>query len=119
VLTDVEQKVNEVLSRELDVTAEVTSMDEAKKQGAIAEFGEKYGDRVRVVDHRRLLQGAVRRHARGTTPASSVWSSCSVNPPSAPVCAASRPWWVWTRTTSSPKEHTCSSPAHRPGQGPS
>ncbi|MGW3568781.1 alanine--tRNA ligase [Streptomyces sp. NPDC000941] len=49
VLTDVEQKINEVLSRELDVTAEVMSMEEAKKQGAIAEFGEKYGDRVRVV----------------------------------------------------------------------
>ncbi|NIY69840.1 alanine--tRNA ligase [Streptomyces malaysiensis] len=49
VLMDVEQKINEVLSRELDVTAEVMSMDEAKKQGAIAEFGEKYGDRVRVV----------------------------------------------------------------------
>ncbi|WEV24438.1 alanine--tRNA ligase [Streptomyces sp. 71268] len=49
VLTDVEQKINDVLSRELDVTAEVMSMDEAKKQGAIAEFGEKYGDRVRVV----------------------------------------------------------------------
>ncbi|MEU8826798.1 alanine--tRNA ligase [Streptomyces sp. NPDC048636] len=49
VLTDVEQKINEVLARELDVTAEVMSMDEAKKQGAIAEFGEKYGDRVRVV----------------------------------------------------------------------
>ncbi|MEU5611417.1 alanine--tRNA ligase [Streptomyces sparsogenes] len=49
VLTDVEQKINEVLSRELDVTAEVMSMDEAKKQGAIAEFGEKYGERVRVV----------------------------------------------------------------------
>ncbi|MFI1964845.1 alanine--tRNA ligase [Streptomyces pathocidini] len=49
VLTDVEQRINEVLSRELDVTAEVMSMSEAKKQGAIAEFGEKYGERVRVV----------------------------------------------------------------------
>jgi alanyl-tRNA synthetase len=49
VLSDVEQKINAVLSRELDVTAEVMSMAEAKKQGAIAEFGEKYGDRVRVV----------------------------------------------------------------------
>jgi alanyl-tRNA synthetase len=49
VLTDVEQKINEVLSRELDVQAEVMSIDEAKKQGAIAEFGEKYGERVRVV----------------------------------------------------------------------
>ncbi|MEU8893649.1 alanine--tRNA ligase [Streptomyces sp. NPDC048442] len=49
VLTDVEQKINEVLSHELDVQAEVMSIDEAKKQGAIAEFGEKYGERVRVV----------------------------------------------------------------------
>jgi alanyl-tRNA synthetase len=49
VLTDVEQKINEVLARELDVTAEVMSMTEAKAQGAIAEFGEKYGERVRVV----------------------------------------------------------------------
>ncbi|MFI6877799.1 alanine--tRNA ligase [Streptomyces sp. NPDC050400] len=49
VMTDVEQKINEVLARELDVQAEVMSIDDAKKQGAIAEFGEKYGERVRVV----------------------------------------------------------------------
>ncbi|MEV4441490.1 alanine--tRNA ligase [Streptomyces sp. NPDC049577] len=49
VLTDVEQRINEVLSRELDVQAEIMSLDEAKKAGAIAEFGEKYGERVRVV----------------------------------------------------------------------
>jgi alanyl-tRNA synthetase len=49
VLTDVEQKINEVLARELDVTAEVMGIDDAKKQGALAEFGEKYGERVRVV----------------------------------------------------------------------
>ncbi|MFF0727480.1 alanine--tRNA ligase [Streptomyces sp. NPDC004134] len=49
VLGDVEQKINEVLARELDVHAEVMSMEDARKQGALAEFGEKYGDRVRVV----------------------------------------------------------------------
>ncbi|MFB7541262.1 alanine--tRNA ligase [Streptomyces zaomyceticus] len=49
VLTDVEQKINEVLSRELEVHAEVMPINEAKRQGAIAEFGEKYGERVRVV----------------------------------------------------------------------
>jgi alanyl-tRNA synthetase len=49
VLSDVEQKINEVLARELDVTAEIMGIDEARKQGAIAEFGEKYGERVRVV----------------------------------------------------------------------
>ncbi|MFC5911088.1 alanine--tRNA ligase [Streptacidiphilus monticola] len=49
VLTDVEQKINEVLARELDVTAEIMGIDEAKAAGAIAEFGEKYGEKVRVV----------------------------------------------------------------------
>lgn len=49
VMSDVEQKINEVLAREMDVQAEVMSLDEARKQGAIAEFGEKYGERVRVV----------------------------------------------------------------------
>ncbi|MEU5403480.1 alanine--tRNA ligase [Streptomyces sp. NPDC005963] len=49
VLVDVEQRINEVLSRELDVQAEVMSLEDAKKAGAIAEFGEKYGERVRVV----------------------------------------------------------------------
>ncbi|NUS10190.1 MAG: alanine--tRNA ligase [Streptomyces sp.] len=49
VLSDVEQKINEVLARELDVTAEILPIAEAKRQGAIAEFGEKYGEQVRVV----------------------------------------------------------------------
>ncbi|RKN12660.1 alanine--tRNA ligase [Streptomyces radicis] len=65
VLGDVEQKINEVLGRELDVTAEVMSMDEARKQGAIAEFGEKYGDRVRVVtigDYSKELCGGTHVH---------------------------------------------------------
>ncbi|MFJ1705228.1 alanine--tRNA ligase [Kitasatospora sp. NPDC088346] len=49
VLVDVEQKINDVLVRELEVTAEVMTMDQARKAGAIAMFGEKYGDAVRVV----------------------------------------------------------------------
>ncbi|KQV22799.1 MULTISPECIES: alanine--tRNA ligase [unclassified Kitasatospora] len=49
VLVDVEQKINDVLTRELEVTAEVMTMDQARKSGAIAMFGEKYGDAVRVV----------------------------------------------------------------------
>ncbi|MFI6584006.1 alanine--tRNA ligase [Embleya sp. NPDC050493] len=65
VLTDVEQKINEVLARDLDVTAEVMSMDEAKKQGAVMMFGEKYGDRVRVVtmgDYSKELCGGTHVH---------------------------------------------------------
>ncbi|MDQ3886305.1 MAG: alanine--tRNA ligase, partial [Actinomycetota bacterium] len=49
VLTDVEDEVNEVLLRSMAITAEVTSMEEARRTGAIAMFGEKYGDAVRIV----------------------------------------------------------------------
>ncbi|MBA2473752.1 MAG: alanine--tRNA ligase [Pseudonocardiales bacterium] len=49
VLTDVEDEVNEVLLRSLPVTAEVMPLQDARRDGAIAMFGEKYGDAVRVV----------------------------------------------------------------------
>jgi alanyl-tRNA synthetase len=50
VLHDVEQQVNEVLLRDLEVHAFVTSQEEARRLGAMALFGEKYGDEVRVVE---------------------------------------------------------------------
>jgi alanyl-tRNA synthetase len=50
VLNDVEQQVNEVLLRDLEVHAFITSQDEARRLGAMALFGEKYGDEVRVVE---------------------------------------------------------------------
>jgi alanyl-tRNA synthetase len=49
VLRDVEQEVNEVLAADLDVRAELMTQDEARAAGAMALFGEKYGDEVRVV----------------------------------------------------------------------
>ncbi|SDT79610.1 alanine--tRNA ligase [Actinoplanes derwentensis] len=50
VLFDVEQQINEVLLRDLEVTAFTTSQAEARRLGAMALFGEKYGDEVRVVE---------------------------------------------------------------------
>jgi len=50
VLADVEDEINEVLLRDLEVRAFVTTQKEAKRIGAIAMFGEKYGDAVRVVE---------------------------------------------------------------------
>ena len=49
ILSDVEGRVNSLLLENLDVTAEVMSQEAAKKIGAMALFGEKYGDEVRVV----------------------------------------------------------------------
>ena len=49
VLADVEDEVNEVLARSLPVTVEVMPMQAARREGAIAMFGERYGDAVRVV----------------------------------------------------------------------
>jgi len=50
VLHDVEQQINEVLLADLEVRAFVTSLEEARRLGAMALFGEKYGDEVRVVE---------------------------------------------------------------------
>ena len=49
VLRDVEQRVNTLLADDLEVSAEVMSQEQARAAGAMALFGEKYGDRVRVV----------------------------------------------------------------------
>jgi len=50
VLRDSEDEVNAVLVNDLDVHAYYTSQEEAREMGALALFGEKYGDRVRVVE---------------------------------------------------------------------
>ncbi len=50
VLADVEQEINEIALADLEVRAFVTTQDEARLIGAMALFGEKYGDAVRVVE---------------------------------------------------------------------
>ncbi|MER5643802.1 alanine--tRNA ligase [Streptosporangium sp. NPDC002524] len=50
VLRDVEDEVNAVLINDLRVNAFHTSQAEARAMGALALFGEKYGDTVRIVE---------------------------------------------------------------------
>jgi alanyl-tRNA synthetase len=50
VLHDVEQEINEIALADLEVRAFVTTQEEARRIGALALFGEKYGDAVRVVE---------------------------------------------------------------------
>ncbi|MGB3762591.1 MAG: alanine--tRNA ligase [Ornithinimicrobium sp.] len=49
VLVDVEARVNALLLDDLPVRAEVMTQQQARDSGAMALFGEKYGDEVRVV----------------------------------------------------------------------
>jgi alanyl-tRNA synthetase len=48
-LAEVETRVNALVARAIPAKTEILSIDEAKKSGAKAQFGEKYGDDVRVV----------------------------------------------------------------------
>ena len=48
-LADIERRVNSAMLEGLPITADEMRLDDAKKLGAMALFGEKYGDTVRVV----------------------------------------------------------------------
>jgi len=47
-LAQVEALVNEQIRRDLPVTMEITTLDKALASGALAFFGEKYGEQVKV-----------------------------------------------------------------------
>ncbi len=48
-LAEIEQRVNALIARAIPAKTEVLPIEEAKKSGAKSQFGEKYGDEVRVV----------------------------------------------------------------------
>ena len=49
-IAEIERLVNEEILRDREVVKEHMSMEESRARGAVAFFGEKYGERVRVVD---------------------------------------------------------------------
>ena len=69
-MADVEARVNDLVIADLGVHAEVMTQEEAVRSGAMALFGEKYGDQVRVIsvgDWARELCGGT--HAAALRPA--------------------------------------------------
>ena len=48
-LVEIEQRVNAQIMRAIPTKTEVLAIEDAKKSGAKSQFGEKYGDEVRVV----------------------------------------------------------------------
>ncbi len=67
-LTRVEQRVNRMIISSVSVVTDVMDLEEAKKSGAMALFGEKYGEKVRVVkmgDFSKELCGGT--HVRDTS----------------------------------------------------
>lgn len=48
-MTEIEGRVNALLAENLEITDSVMDLEEARRLGAMALFGEKYGKRVRVV----------------------------------------------------------------------
>jgi alanyl-tRNA synthetase len=67
-LARVEQLVNEKIREDAPVSVKVTTLDDGLKEGAMAIFEEKYGERVRMIsiaDFSKELCGGVHAHSTG------------------------------------------------------
>jgi alanyl-tRNA synthetase len=72
--SEVEEIANNAVRDNLEVTTRILPIAEAKAAGAMALFGEKYGDTVRMVDiGGPLVARAVRRHPRPARRPRSGW----------------------------------------------
>lgn len=65
-LLKAERLVNEQINNKTDVVVAEKTIKEAKEMGAIAEFGEKYGDLVRVVDMKSTIDLCGGTHVKNT-----------------------------------------------------
>ncbi len=78
---EVQHRVNAAIRRDLPRTTTVMPIDEARRTGAVALFGEKYGEEVRVVDFggwSRELCGGTHVHRTGELGAAIILSESSI-----------------------------------------
>src|SRR5581483_4884612 len=78
---EVQHRVNAAIRRDLPRTTTVMPIDEARRTGAVALFGEKYGEEVRVVDFggwSRELCGGTHVHHTGELGAAIIVSESSI-----------------------------------------
>ncbi len=66
-LLDIERRVNDKIKKAYDVDTEMTSVEQAKARGAVAEFGEKYDDEVRMIDMGETLDLCGGTHVNNTS----------------------------------------------------
>jgi len=68
-LRQIEREVNAIIRADLPVVASITTFEEARASGAMALFGEKYGDTVRLISvgdgYSRELCGGTHLHSTG------------------------------------------------------
>ncbi len=82
--------MNQEILTNIEVHTDVMDLDQALNTGAMALFGEKYGDKVRVVSIPGLQQGTLRRHARAAHRRHRAVRRSCMKAASRPACAASR-----------------------------
>ncbi|MFP4477857.1 MAG: alanine--tRNA ligase [Candidatus Izemoplasmatales bacterium] len=63
-ILEIEESVNKMIQDEYSTSTSILSVDEAREKGAIAEFGEKYSDKVRTVDLKFTLDLCGGTHVR-------------------------------------------------------
>ena len=115
VLQDAEDEVNQVLVNDLEVRAFQTSIGQARAMGALALFGEKYGDQVRVVevgDYSRELCGGTHVARSGNLGLVKILGEASIG---SGVRRVEAPGSASTRSGSG---EPAGQPAHRAAQGP-
>ena len=116
-LEEAEEIANAKPAADDQVTIYETTFDEARNQGAIALFGEKYGDFVRVVevgDYSVELCGGTHVHHSGDVGIVHILHEAR----SAPGCAGSRRWSARTRSARSTSSATGCARWPRPRDGP-